>query len=135
MRVANCKKCLLFGLKTGFFVLFFVANLTINSNSLLVIIFIHYHCLLTGVTILGKPGWQEISSKILDTGMYAALKGFSPLDSRFKNFTLFDSPSGQNWLLFYGSLHLMRGEQNIYYWVSCVFWVSCGTHCSVYDCY
>lgn len=99
---------LAFWIENWFLCSFFVANLTINSSSLLVIIFIRYHCLLTGVTILGKPRWQEISSKILDTGIYIAsegtnipaVKGFSPFDSRLKNFTLFDSLSGQNWLLF-----------------------------------
>lgn len=66
---------LAFWIENWFLCSFFVANLTINSSSLLVIIFIRYHCLLTGVTILGKPRWQEISPKILDTGIYVASEG------------------------------------------------------------
>ena len=113
---------LAFWIENWFLCSFFVANRTINSSSLLVIIFFYYHCLSTGVTILGKPRWQEISSKILDTGIVcniyvniasegtkfvpslcSSVKGYCPLDLRLRNSTLVVIHSGQNWLLFYGN--------------------------------
>lgn len=95
---------LAFWIENWFLCSFFAANLTINSSSLLVVIFVCYHCLLTGVTILGKPRWQEISSEILDTGIvcdvyincrnihskernkYSSRKGILPFRVKIKEF-------------------------------------------------